>query len=72
MELRFFLIEYGVVTGIKKNESSTVIRWDTPDERDTEDWCRIWGSFVVAGGRIVDQDYQFKYINDDGSLKYKV
>ncbi|ROI02687.1 hypothetical protein EGI16_13780 [Chryseobacterium sp. G0240] len=61
--------EYGVLTNLKKHEHSTIIRWDTPDERDFEDWCGLWESFVKAGGEITDQNYQFKYINDDGSLK---
>ncbi|PKF74340.1 hypothetical protein [Chryseobacterium sp. PMSZPI] len=61
--------EYGVLTHLKEHEHSTIIRWDTLDERDLEDWCGMWDSFVKAGGEIVDENYQFRHINDDGSLK---
>lgn len=64
--------EYGVIVDFKEHESSTIIRWDTPKENDFEDWCSMWGPFVQVGGKIIDQNYQFRYINDDGSLKDKI
>lgn len=64
--------EYGVVIDLKEHENSTIIRWDTPKENDFEDWCSMWFSFIQIGGKIVDQNYQFRYINDDGSLKDRI
>jgi hypothetical protein len=61
--------EYGVIVNLKSHEFSTMIRWDTPDEKDFEDWSGMWGPFVQIGGKIIDSNYQFKYINDDGTLK---
>lgn len=61
--------EYGIIVNLKIHELSTVIRWDTIDEKDFEDWSGMWESFVQIGGKIVDSSYQFKYINDDGTLK---
>jgi len=64
--------EYGVVVDLKKHENSTIIRWDTRKENDFEDWCSMWLSFVQMGGKLIDQNYQFTYINDDGSVKDKI
>ena len=61
--------EYGVIIDLKDHELSTFIRWDTPKENDVEDWCSMWGTFLDAGGKIIDQSHQFKYINNDGSFK---
>lgn len=61
--------EYGVIINLKDHELSTFIRWDTPKEDDIEDWSSMWGTFVDAGGKILSKDYQFRYINDDGSIK---
>ncbi|GAE64735.1 hypothetical protein H3Z85_02590 [Chryseobacterium indologenes] len=61
--------EYGVLTNCKEHESSTIILWDTPDEKDFEDWSGLWESFVTMGGAIAHPDFQFKYINGDGTLK---
>ncbi|WP_426279008.1 hypothetical protein ACN9MN_07195 [Chryseobacterium sp. S-02] len=49
--------EYGVVVDLKKHENS---------------WCSMWLSFVQMGGKLIDQNYQFTYINDDGSVKDKI
>ncbi|WP_336703572.1 hypothetical protein [Chryseobacterium indologenes] len=61
--------EYGIIVNLKLHENSTVIRWDTSVENDFEDWSGMWGSFVQMGGKIIDPGYQFKYINEDGTLK---
>ncbi|SHG68505.1 hypothetical protein SAMN05421866_1214 [Chryseobacterium oranimense] len=61
--------EYGVIVNLKLHKFSTMIRWDTSDEKDFEDWSGMWGVFVQIGGKIIDSNYQFKYINDDGTLK---
>ncbi len=44
--------EYGVLTNCKEHESSTIIRWDTPDEKDFEDWSGLWESFVTMGEQL--------------------
>lgn len=64
--------EYGVIIDLKIHRLSTVIRWDTPKENDIEDWCSMWDTFFDVGGKIINRDHQFKYINDDGSLKDKI
>jgi len=48
-----------------------IIRWDNPRENDTEDWSGQFGTFIQLGGKILDKDYSFEFINDDGSLKAK-
>lgn len=44
-----------------------VIRWDSPRAYDEEDW--LGGNWEGAGGRFESDDYQFTFINDDGTLK---
>jgi hypothetical protein len=61
--------EYGIIVNLKIHEFSTIICWDTPDEKDFEDWSGMWGSFMQMGGKVVDPSHQFKYINDNGTLK---
>ncbi|MDJ1473086.1 hypothetical protein [Xanthocytophaga flava] len=46
-----------------------VIRWDTDDERDVEDWRGVQGNFIQGGGVEIDSNHTFIFINDDGSLK---
>jgi hypothetical protein len=46
-----------------------LIRWDTDKESDLQDWTGLFGSFIQTGGEEVDQNHQFQFINDDGSLK---
>lgn len=46
-----------------------LIRWDTNKELDFEDHRGMFGSFIQVGGKEVDQSYQFKFINEDGTLK---
>jgi hypothetical protein len=49
-----------------------VIRWDTNKEADYEDWRGLWGTFTAMGGRQIEQDHQFKFIDDDGTFKSSV
>jgi hypothetical protein len=46
-----------------------IIRWDTCRESDFEDWRGLWGTFVARGGSEIARDYQFQFINDDGTFK---
>ena len=62
--------EVGVVIEKKSDDDNYgQIRWDTNKENDTEDWCGLFGSFLSSGGEIINQDYQFRFINDDGTMK---
>ncbi|QQN61073.1 hypothetical protein I6H88_06305 [Elizabethkingia bruuniana] len=60
--------ENGVVLDVEINGIFGKIRWDTNKENDIEDWCGQFGSFLDAGGKILNQDFKFKHINDDGTL----
>ena len=46
-----------------------LIRWDTDKENDVEDWRGLFGSFLQAGGQIINQDHKFNFIEDDGEIK---
>jgi hypothetical protein len=46
-----------------------LIRWDTENENDIEDWRGLFGSFLQAGGKVIDQEYKFKLIDEKGQLK---
>ena len=46
-----------------------VIRWDTNNKEDFEDWRGLWASFLQQGGNEIDQNYKFNFINDDGTFK---
>jgi len=63
--------EFGVV--IKSNNEYSdfqgIIRWDTNNMNDFEDWSGLFGSFIEIGGKILDEEYVFQFINDDGSLQ---
>jgi len=72
--------EYGVVikhflevTGDKQRDIDSevygVIRWDSNNNSDFEDWRGLWGSFLEAGGKEISPDYQFIFINNDGTVK---
>jgi hypothetical protein len=62
--------EFGVVLGkTSDNNLIGVIRWDTENENDVEDWRGLFGSFLQAGGQVVDQDHKFKFIDDKGQSK---
>lgn len=62
--------EFGLV--LDKNEDWNeygLIRWDTDKENDIEDWRGLFGSFLQSGGQIINQDYEFKFINNEGMRK---
>lgn len=63
--------EFGVVIKdeFDKPNFCGVIRWDTSKENDIEDWRGQFGAFVNIGGKILNDNYSFRFINDDGSLK---
>lgn len=62
--------EFGVVLDKSSdNDMFGQIRWDTNDESDTEDWRGLFGSFLEAGGQIINQQHQFTFINGDGTTK---
>jgi hypothetical protein len=62
--------EFGVVLDkFADNNMYGQIRWDTSKENDIEDWRGLFGSFLKVGGKIIDQEHQFTFINDDGSMK---
>lgn len=46
-----------------------LIRWDTDKENDIEDWRGLFGSFLDVGGQVINQDHEFKFINNDGTAK---
>ncbi len=60
--------EYGVVIDSESNIFG-LIRWDTDKELDIEDWKGLFGTFIRQGGQIINQNHEFKYINDDGTVK---
>jgi hypothetical protein len=62
--------EVGIVLN-ETNDSNLfgLIRWDTDKECDVEDWRGLFGSFVASGGHIIDQTYEFTYIDDNGKRK---
>ncbi len=62
--------EFGVV--LDKSAGNSMygkIRWDTKNENDIEDWRGLFGSFLKVGGKIIDNDHTFNFINEDGSPK---
>lgn len=62
--------ECGVV--LDKSEDwieNGLIRWDTDNENDIEDWRGLFGSFLDAGGQVINHDHEFKFINNDGTTK---
>ncbi len=62
--------EFGVVLEkTADNDLVGLIRWDTGKENDVEDWRGLFGSFIQSGGKVVDQNYKFKFIDDKGQLK---
>lgn len=61
--------EYGVILNKERNNCFGIIRWDTSKEVDEEDWIGMFWNFKQMGGKIINQNHQFQYINDDGSLK---
>ena len=65
--------EFGVVIKAEPDWPNQygIIRWDTSKENDTEDWRGLFGTFSQLGGKLLDENYSFEFINDDGSLKTK-
>jgi hypothetical protein len=62
--------EFGVVLDRTVDNSLIgLIRWDSEKENDVEDWRGLFGSFLQSGGQVVGQDYEFKFIDDNGQLK---
>ncbi|MBX3241372.1 MAG: hypothetical protein KIT80_17815 [Chitinophagaceae bacterium] len=62
--------EFGVVLDLTEDSNLYgLIRWDTNKENDIEDWRGLFGSFLQAGGQVINQDHEFKFINDDGIMK---
>jgi hypothetical protein len=62
--------EFGVVLDkIEEWDAYGLIRWDTNKETDTEDWRGLFGSFLQAGGQVVNTDHKFNFINDDGTVR---
>ncbi|RXK61012.1 hypothetical protein ESA94_10050 [Lacibacter luteus] len=46
-----------------------LICWDTNKQPDFEDWRGLWWTFVAQGGTELNNNHQFKFINDDGTSK---
>lgn len=66
----FMANEYGVVLDkTVDNDMAGFIRWDTEKENDVEDWRGLFGTFLQSGGKVVDQEYKFKFIDDKGQWK---
>jgi len=61
--------EFGVVIDSENSDLSGMIRWDNPKENDFEDWRGLFGTFIESGREILNDDFAFIYINDDGTLK---
>ena len=65
--------EFGIVIKAEPDWPNMygIIRWDNSRENDTEDWRGQFGAFIQIGGKILDENYSFEFINDDISLKTK-
>ena len=63
--------EFGIVIKSELDEPNFcgIIHWDSNQESDNEDWRGMFGTFLNQGGKIIDQNHQFEFINDDGTLK---
>jgi hypothetical protein len=64
--------EFGVVILSEPDQPDFcgIIRWDTINENDFEDWRDQFGTFIQLGGKILSEDYNFRFINDDVSKKH--
>ncbi len=51
------------------DKEAGLIRWDLNDEKSTEDWRGLFGTFIDSGGKEIDPDTEFKFIDDEGKLK---
>ncbi|MEN2412588.1 hypothetical protein [Flavobacterium mesophilum] len=65
--------EYGVIINSDSDTTNLygLVRWDSPNENDLEDWRGMFETFTQIGGEIIDINHQFKFINDDGTVKFK-
>ena len=63
--------EFGVVvkSELDKPNFYGSIRWYNESESDVEMWNGLFGTFIQFGGKVIDQDHEFQFINNDGSLK---
>jgi len=62
--------EYGVVIEPEEiGNSYGLIRWGTNKNEDLEDWRGLFGSFISSGGKIIENPYDFKHIDNSGNLK---
>lgn len=61
-----------VLKGNDDTDALGLIRWDTPEEKDVEDWRGLFESFLQIGGKVIEQDYKLKFISRDGTLKNHV
>jgi hypothetical protein len=65
--------EIGIVVPAKEgtawDEEPGIIRWDTPNEKDLEDWRGLFGTFIESGGSEIHSDMEFKFIKENGDLK---
>jgi hypothetical protein len=61
--------EFGIVIKSELNDVELIgiIRWDTPKMNDLEDWSGLFGTFISLGGKIINEDYRFKFIDDNGN-----
>jgi len=68
LEGRNGVVTAEVRTGMDRSHYG-VIRWDSNNEAELEDWRGLWETFIEMGGHEIGRDYQFRFINDDGTLK---
>ncbi len=63
--------EFGIVVKSELDEPNFIgmIRWDTKSKSDFESWNGLFGTFIQNGGKVIDKNYEFEFINDDGTLK---
>lgn len=66
--------EFGIVIKPELDHQNVygIIRWDNSKENDLEDWRWQFGTFIQLGGKILDENYSFEFINNDGSLRKKL
>jgi len=57
--------ENGIVLNEETNGIYGKILWDTEKENNIEDWSGLIGSFIDSGGKILNQNFEFKYIKDN-------
>ncbi len=45
-----------------------IIRWDTNEINELEDWRGLFGSFKASGGKEIDSKAKFKFISKIGEF----